>query len=64
MTGSIWKIVKLDWKTSGILFVQTSGNPVVDCCICVSFLSFSFLRGDCAHGGWYDSPQFMMKPSC
>jgi len=28
MTDSTWKILKLDWKTPGIFFIQKSGNPV------------------------------------
>jgi len=27
MTESTWKILKLDWKTPGIFFIQKSGNP-------------------------------------
>ena len=27
MTESTWKILKLEWKTPGIFFIQQSGNP-------------------------------------
>jgi len=32
VTESIWKILKLDWKTLQFVLFQKSGNPV--CCQC------------------------------
>jgi len=29
MTKSTWKILKSDWKTRGIFFIQKSGNPAL-----------------------------------
>jgi len=39
MTKSTWKILKLDWKTTGYFFLQNSGNPVEECNTCIILCS-------------------------